>query len=248
MIIFNEKTYAENLIKNGYKNKKYIAFDNIILVKYWKSLGLEEPEIKKKLQGFMSEFQDLFSGSNIIGYKVNKAIEVGMKYDLLSDVCVEITQGEINKINVLETIELKKMMFVFLLVWKFKGKPQRLKITNTDVKRLAKVKVNNNVFWDYIYGITQSKMLSMVEYQNKSYYRVDIIEEGKIVLWINKFDDVIDYYLSLVEPEKYKECECCKKPILITNGNKKYCAICAQEEIKKRDRIRKQRIPQADSC
>ncbi len=233
MIIFDEKAYAENLIKNGYKNKKYISYDNIILVKYWKSIGLLENEIKDKLSRFMNEFENLFSSANIVGSKVNKAIEVGMKYDLLTDVVVEITQDELDRINGLETLELRKMMFVFLVVWKFRGMPQRLKITNTDILKLSKVKANNDVFWDYIYGITQSGMLSMVEYKRKSYYRVHMEEHGDVVLHIDKFDDLINYYLSLVEPERYKDCEKCGVPILITTSNNKYCTGCAKKILQK---------------
>lgn len=240
MIIFDEKTYAENLIKNGYKNKKYISFDNIILVKYWKSIGLLENEIKDKLYGFMNEFENLFSSANIVGSKVNKAIEVGMKYDLLTDIVVEITQGELNKINSLETLELRKMMFVFLVVWKFRGMPQRLKITNTDVLKLSKVKANNDAFWDYIFGITQSGMLSMIEYRSKSYYRIHMESHGDVVLHIDKFEDLIDYYLSLVEPEKYIRCSECNIPIKASNNRQQYCSACAKE-IRREYKTEKQR-------
>lgn len=228
MIIFDEKFHAENLIKNGYKNNKYIGFDNIILVKYWHSLGLQEKEITNNLRQFMIEFQNLFN-DNIIKYKIDKAIEVGLKYKLLTGVSVDILESEIEQIKSLEMIELQKMMFVFLLVWKFKGKPQRLRITNTDIMNLARVKVKNDVFWDYIYKITQTKMLSMVEYKNKSYYRINILEEGNVILHIEKFDNIIDNYLSLVEPEKYQNCEKCGDLIEQVNNRQKYCKSCWKE-------------------
>lgn len=229
MIIFDEKKYAENLIKNGYKNKKYISFDNIILVKYWKSLCLNEKQIKDKLKEIMIEFQDLFDG-NILSYKIDKAINIGLKYDLLTDVVVDITQNEFEKIKSLETIELQKMMFILLLIWKFKGKPKRFRINNTDLMNLSKIKLNNNTFWDYIYKITRSKMLSMIEYKNVSYYRINIgDDDSDIILYIDKFDNVVDYYLSLVEPDKYIDCECCGAPFSPSNSTHKYCKTCAKE-------------------
>jgi len=225
LIIFDEKKYAENLIKNGYKNEKYIAMDNIILVKYWKSIGLSEEEVKNKLRLFMVKFQELFN-DNIIKYKLNSAMKVGMKYDLLTNVCVGITNKEIEQIQTLETIELQRMMFILLVVWRFKGSPKRFRISNTDLMNLSSVKVNGNVFWNNIHEITKTKMLSMVEYRNKSYYQINIEENWEIILYIDKFDNVIDYYMSIIDPDKYMFCDKCGVPFLPTNNRQKYCKIC----------------------
>ena len=46
---------------------------------------------------------------------------------------------------------------------------------------------SSDVFWNYIYQITQSNMLSMVEYKNKSYYTINLDESGYTVLDIKKF-------------------------------------------------------------
>lgn len=227
MIIFDEKIYAEDLIKNGYKNKKYITYDNIILVKYWKYQGLHEDQIKEKLHKFMVDFENLFSGANIISHKIKKAMDVGMKYDLLTDISVQITQSELDCINQLPSIETRKMMFVLLVVWKGKGSPKRFKISNTDLMKLSGVKTtSSDVFWNYIYQITQSNMLSMVEFKNKSYYTINLEEGGGNVLNIKHFDCIIDYYLSNIKPDKYKDCNMCGKPFEITSNHIKYCMIC----------------------
>ena len=235
MIIFDEKKYAENLIKNGYKNEKYIVMDNIILVKYWKSIGLSEDEVKNKLRIFMVKFQELFN-DNIMKYKLNSAMKVGMKYDLLTDVCVGITSKEIEQIQILETIELQRMMFILLVVWRFKGSPKRFRISNTDLMNLSGVKANSNVFWNYIHEITKTKILSMVEYRNKSYYQINIEENWEIILHIDKFDNIIDYYMSIVEPEKYMLCEKCDVPFSPTNNRQKYCKTCYKELHKEQDK------------
>ena len=240
MIIFDEKQYAEELIKNGYKNKKYITYDNIILVKYWKHQGLDTNQIKDKLQKFMVDFENLFSGANIISHKIKKAMDVGMKYDLLTDISVRITQGELDCINQLPSIETRKMMFVLLVVWKGRGSPKRFKISNTDLMKLSGVRTtSSDVFWNYIYQITQSNMLSMVEYKNKSYYTINIKECGNIVLNIKCFDCAIDYYLQLIEPDRYKQCEICNVPILITKPKRKYCYTCGKivDQSKAKDRM-----------
>jgi len=250
LIVFDEKKYAENLLLNGYKNIKYICFDNIILVKYWKYLGLQEDEIKIKLKDFMIGFQELYS-IDTSNSKIDNAIKIGMQYDLSTDIDVQINNKEIELINKLETIELRKMMFILLLVWKFRGKPKRFKLNNIDLLRLSEVKVNNNVFWDYINEITKSQMLSMIAYQNKDYYTINFDLESednidnKVVFCINNFNNPIYYYMSLIEPEKYKTCEECRVVIKVISNNHKYCPICwkehRKEQQKKWDRTKRNR-------
>ena len=85
------------------------------------------------------------------------------------------------------------MMFIFLVVWKFKGKPERFRISNTDIIKLANVKVDNPKFWDCIYQLTQSELLSMVEYKAKSYYKVNFnsSDDSEIVLTIDNFNNEV---------------------------------------------------------
>ena len=227
MIIFDEKKYAEDIIANGYKNEKYITGDNIILVKYWKYKGLNEKEIKKKLNKLMDKFQYLYN-SKILESKIKRAMNVGMKYELVTDKIVEIFDKEIELINQLETIEQRKMMFVLLVVWKFRG-AKSFRITNKDLMDLAKIKLYNKAFWDNIFLLTQSGMLSMKQYRNKDYYVVNIKEEGKVVIKIGNYRNLIYYYLALSEPEKYNYCKQCSAPIKLTSNRKMYCRECWKE-------------------
>ncbi|MDD3292445.1 MAG: hypothetical protein WDA59_09825 [Methanofastidiosum sp.] len=229
MIVFDELRHAEDIINNGYRNKKYVNYDNIILVKYWKYKGIDENKIKKLLKNIMAEYQDLFN-RNILDYKVKRAIRIGMMYDLLTGVTVDITDEEIELINSLDKIELRKMMFIFLVVWKFKGMPKRFKISNVDLMKLSEVHVHNNTFWDYIYQLTQSKMLSMVEYNNKSYYRVHIDCGGNSLIQIGNFDNLIYNYLNLFESDKFIRCEECDILIKATSNRRKYCDRCSKEK------------------
>lgn len=229
MIVFDELKYAEDILRNGYKNKENVNFDNIILVKYWKYRGFTENVIRKQLKLTMNEYQNLFN-RDILDYKVNRAIRIGMKYDLLTNVTVEITDKEIDLINTLETIELRKIMFILLVIWKFKGMPKRFRVSNKDLMDLSGVKVNSDTFWNYIYQITQTKMLSMVEYKNKSYYRIHIDVDGNLLFKISNYDNLINYYLRLIEPNKYKECEECGAVIKITSNRVKYCKRCWKEK------------------
>ena len=225
--MFDELKYAENIIKNGYKNKKYINYDNIILVKYWKHKGCDKQEIKVKLKSLMKDFQNLYN-DNIINYKIHRALEIGMKFELEFNKIVEIYQSELDTIGLLNDIELQKILFVLLVVWKYKNK-NKFRITNSDILKLAEVKCNNNKFWDYLHCIFPTGYMNLVEYKNKDYYKINIPEEGNLVLTIDNFNNIINYYLSYLYPENYMKCQECEVPIRITNGNLKYCKDCARE-------------------
>jgi hypothetical protein len=226
LIVFDELKYAEELLINGYKDMKYISYDNIILVKYWKYKGLSEDEIKVKLIDFMNMFQNLFN-DNIINYKVHKAITIGMQYELEFNKKVDIYQSELEIINSFENIEIKKILFVLLVVWKNKNK-HKFRISNSDILKLSEVKCNNDKFWNYLHEIFPTGYMILSEYRNKAYYKIDMLEQGDITFSIDSYDNVIDYYLSTLYPEKYKNCESCGRPTKITNNKKKYCKKCAR--------------------
>ncbi|NMA31161.1 MAG: hypothetical protein GX941_05080 [Candidatus Methanofastidiosa archaeon] len=228
MIIFDEKKYAENLLRNGYKNRKYINNDNIILVKYWKYKGFNKEKIKKKLKAFMEEYQNLFN-SDIIDIKINRAMKIGMNYDLSTGITIDILDNEIEEINKLDKIELRKMMFILLVVWKFRGMPKRFRMTNIDIIKLSEVNLYHNAFWDCIFEITKSGLLSMKQYKNKDYYVVNMKQKGNIIFQISNFTNPIDYYMQLIEPENYKKCEECGVVIKITSNRKTYCDSCWRE-------------------
>ena len=58
------------------------------------------------------------------------------------------------------------------------------------------------------------------------------LEVKKLVLTIDNFSNVIDYYLSIIEPEKYINCEVCGIPIKKTGKNQKMCKECWEEHRK----------------
>lgn len=236
MIIFDEKKYAEDLLKNGYKNKKRVCLDNVILVKYFKYLGYSEEEIKNKLRELMKDFKYLYN-SNILEYEVKKAYSLGYKYDLVFDKVVNITQKEIDTINSIDDLELRKILFVLLVIWKFRDK-QKFMISNNNLKKLAKVKCKNSAFWDYLHKLHNLGYLKAFVYKCKPYYKLYIEEGGNVVLSIKNYDDIISYYLSIIYPKEYTHCAICGIPIKKTSNRRKYCSSCWKDKELERQRIK----------
>lgn len=236
MIIFDELKHAEDIIKHGHKNERNITYDNIILVKYWRYRGLNEDEIKKQLKYIMTDFKYLFN-RNILEHKIRKAVKIGMKHDLVTGTIVEITDKDIEAINFLPTIELKKIMFVLLVVWKFK-KLSRFVISNRDLMQLSKVNVSYGTLCNYLHQIIKTKMLNVEVYKGKLHYRIHIDSGDNVILRISNFDNLVYYYLQLLEPDKYKECENCGAIIRITSNRKKYCRKCWKIKEQERQRTK----------
>lgn len=229
MIIFDELEHAEYIIENGYRNKKYVNYDNKILVRYWLYKGVSEPQIRKMLRKKMVEYGEVFN-RNLLEKKIDRAIKAGVRVELKTGTVVEITDKEIEQINGLEDIRLRKMLFILLVVWKADGEQRRFNISNRDLMNLSGVRVRGDVFLDYIHQIKLSGLLSMEVYKNRSHYVLHFDGGGKPVIKIDKFRNLVCHYFSVMEPEKYMKCEGCGVVIRITSNNRKYCKKCWQEK------------------
>lgn len=68
----------------------------------------------------------------------------------------------------------------------------------------------------------------MKQYKNKDYYVVNIEQDGNVIIKIDNFENPINYYMNLLEPENYKSCEECGGLIKVHNA-RKYCNFCANK-------------------
>ncbi len=227
MIIFDQKKYAEDVINNGYSSKRHINRDNIILVKYWKYMGLNKSEIESNLRKFMSRYKYLYN-RNILDSRIRRAMNIGMRYELVTGVTVEILDNEIELINQLDTTQQRRLMFVLLVIWKFWGM-EDFRASNKDIIGLTKTKMRNDVFWNNIHQITKKGLLCKRKYREKDYYVVNMKQVGKPIITINNYKNLIYHYLALDEPEKYGYCEECGAIIKITSNRKIYCRACWRE-------------------
>lgn len=227
MIIFDEKKHAEQIIAYGYSNDEYVNRDSIILVKYWKYKGFDKHKIEDKLRDALDAYKELYN-RNILDNRVKRAMSIGMRYDLLTGITVEILDTEIKLINELKTDQQRRLMFIMLIVWKFWGMKD-FRAANKDLIGLTKVKMNNDTFWNNIHQLTKSGLLSMKQFKEKDYYVIDIEQTGKPMLKINDYRDLVYYYFAANEPDRYGKCEKCGKIIEITSNRKMYCRSCWRE-------------------
>jgi len=111
--VFNEKIYAENLLKNGFSD--YLTWkDLLILSKYFRYKGQKKSEVKKSIVEFYKKFS--VYNEQIVGSKVDNAIKKSEKYVLRISPNINITKSEVEKIRKLKNYKLEKICFVMLVI------------------------------------------------------------------------------------------------------------------------------------
>ena len=111
--VFNEKIYAENLLKDGFTD--YLTWkDLLILSKYFRSRSQKKSEIKKSIIEFYKKFS--VYNETVAGAKIDNAIKKGEKYILRISPDISITKSEVEKIRALKNYKLEKICFVMIII------------------------------------------------------------------------------------------------------------------------------------
>lgn len=221
---------------NGVVDKKPMATLRV-LTKYYLANGLTKEQVENKLDTYMRE--------NYKGYKpskwkdlINQLVKSVTNYNnyAMCDVdSIDITDNEWNSILVLENKQLEKLAFILLVYCKIN------KVKNPDCDN----KINQNLtdilteaglqrtdaskmLLNYLYN---TGMISVGKSCNSTSIKINYIEENGIVKFgIDNFVNVISYYDEYKNDKKYVSCECCKKRIIKTKHNIKYCQKCYKKK------------------
>jgi len=239
MVVFDEIKFGEDVYKNGIKSKKYILTELLNVAKY---LKYNDIEIKNNLIKFCEKHIDNFNieeWEDILIDTTEKAI----RYPPLTGKIINITQSELDVIARLEDIEAQKVLFILLVINKFKN--YTIDVSRVELFKLAKVKANtkkqesilyllNSNGFTEIYNVTRNK-------KNKNYRKVTFMDDvSDIVITINDFDNIILYYRKYIG-EVIIECGVCGVLVSPTNNRQKYCKICWEETNRDQTRARVQR-------
>lgn len=174
-IIFDEKKYAEKLLKTGFR--KFMNYqDLLILSKYFRYLDNDNREIRNKLYDFCVKF---FPEYNEIldGWRLNSAIRNTEKYSLRLPVNIFVTIDELQNIKNINNFKYEKILFIMLIIAK------NFKLSN------------NKTYEGYYVNYNFSTILTLSRvYANKKereFIKHDLFELGKIqAIYPNrKFDD-----------------------------------------------------------
>jgi ribosomal protein L37E len=252
---YNEKKYAETILKQGFLTQ-YHKYELKILVKYYKEiLGKKASERKELIYKFCED--NIVNFNRVKYFKIiNSALSYGSKgiNKLISIESIPVTKNEIDYINSLELDDIhKKILFSFIVKNKlnkemskqifgkssdynfFGGKNESYKEVFEMSKLSGKYNMNNLV--------NDLSNLGYVDVRTRGKINLSFInnirESNDMIFEITNFDNV-GYYLDWFNgDDKFIKCENngCDEIIKKTNGNKKYCSECAleKEKIRKRE-------------
>jgi len=246
---YNEKIYAEKILKNGFINKFYSSQLKII-GKYYKNNGVKPKEIKELIYEFCNKhimnfsrvkyFRTINSVMNYVTKKNSKLVVIEsinvLKYEI----------DYINKLNL--DYNLKKLLFTIFIFNKLnkekykieKGKELKVNCFG-DYKSHKNVKKSSCVpdklnFDSSIYEFNKRKIVKAL-YEGKFYLTfVEDMEEKRkkcedLAINITDFNN-IGVYFDLYNGKKinYIRCEQCNVFVKKTSNNRKYCEECWVEK------------------
>jgi hypothetical protein len=118
--IFDELSYAENLLKNGFVNFMSMR-DLKILSKYYFYIGHSDKQLVIDLQDFCKKFNPQYN--EILAEEIiEKSIKYAKGEELKFPISIEVTKGEIEKIKSINNYKYEKILFCMLFVAKYNRK------------------------------------------------------------------------------------------------------------------------------
>ena len=258
---YNEKKYAEEILKKGFLTQ-YHRYELKILVKYYKEVLGEKASERKKLVYEFCE-NNIVKFNRVKYFKIiNSALAYGSKRinKLILIKSIPVTKNEIEYINGLELDSAhKKILFTFIVKNKLNkemskqiyGKVSDYNIFGGKTESYKEVFEMSRLSGEYdinklVNGLSN---LGYVDVRTRGKINLSFIDDivvdkddkgnkiDNIVFEITNFDNVGYYFDWYNGDEKFMKCENenCSEVIKKTNGNKKYCSDCALEK----ERIRK---------
>lgn len=249
---YNEKKYAEHILKNGFSTK-HLNNELRVLSKYYKELGHKPREREELLYKFCEENLEGFSKVEYFK-RINAALNHAKKKE---NKLIEINEIHISK-EELETVDqaevnstCKKVLFTLLVLNKLNKTIQEIKFgsiqnkenyfggNTRNYKELVDsggISVGRNKKFHYknIHEVIgELAKEGFVEIRGSGFIKLsfvyEILEDDSVVMTISSFDNIGLYYDLHTGEEKVKECESCKIPIVKKNNKTKYCNDCSRE-------------------
>lgn len=236
MRIFDEKSYAEKMLTDGFLGSK-MGSDLLILAKYYFYLGELYETVWKNLSIFCSRFLKEYD-EDLYAEKIDGIVKTANRLNLRIPVNVPITEKEIQSIKEIKNYKLEKVLFTMLVLAKY------YKLTNPSKKNASsKYYYVNNSFNEILkYAHTTQKGNEVVH----KLYVLGKIDRSKIIdSYIIKFtdnEDTSDIEILVTNMENIISfypfyCSKCGKDIIRTGRSQKMCNDCWKEQQRENSKI-----------
>lgn len=249
MIIINEEIIGKELDRNGITSNKDALKLGMILIKYYKYLGLNNTEIKDKL---LKKIHIQNDEDKIISDYIYNTLVLNI------NVCGEfknsptpITTSELELIHSLNNTALEKFFFVFVVLCKVFNNSVRL--SKREILRMAMLPEKTETF-DKMIDVLLNKGyvdIKVGKYKVKEIKKTDVFyfltddvlqiyKEEEVAFYIDKTNNPVLYYLWYYEMDNVVFCEECGTPYIKSvkqTRGKTLCQMCQENRHRESSKI-----------
>jgi len=255
---FNEERDAEKVINEGFLNNNIDYGKMYVIAKYFRDkFGYGEIRLERELIKFCKEQDENFNP--ITEFEIlRKWIKSAMKYGLRKIESVDISSKDIEILKTIESSKDRKLLFMTLILSKALKKGNTRRNKNT-VKSSTNYYIRYSNFLDIIRlskltNVTEIKLANIFyKYPNLFFFynperelvRLEFVDKKPDhILTIDKMDNLLDYYILLLQKKKVKKptspkCIVCGIELVKRSNRQKTCSVCAKNIIRVRDKERK---------
>ena len=255
---YNERKYAEKILKEGFLTNYYI-YELKLVAKFYKKIGCKPKDRKELLYKFCEKHMENFNRvrfyktiNSILRFaskKTSKIIEIDK---------IPVYDEEVDYINNLDlNYHYKKVLFALLVQNKINKEIAEILYNNpsqynffggskkhfTEIKEMAKIPTKYNIN-KIIHHFSNEGLVEVRTRGKINLLFVEDIPQGEeVVMEITTYDNVGYYFDWYNGDKKIAECVECGKLIKLTSNRKKYCEECWREKQLKwqRESMRKSR-------
>ncbi len=227
MIIFDEVSYAEDVLRNGC-SKRNVLVDFKILAKYY--LHHKNKTVQEARELMLENLKDsqTFIPINYLLLKIDKALSFAKTEQLKTLEPIVIYEDEIKEINKLPE-DIKDLAFVYLFLSKWTKDPKGFFAKEADVKKmLGNVSMRNKNLQIMNRILEQAKFIKFIDTRTKELIKVLYETDEKNILFkVEDFKNPLLHYKKYLG-ENIIKCEDCGCLVKVKGNRQKYCKDCGK--------------------
>lgn len=241
-IVLNEHEWAKDMIYARSLGKK--PFETLSRVaKYYIDEGYSKKDTRQMLDTFLLQCDSTASlpkWSDTLDYAVSRAL----KYDAIQVDGIYISKSEMDKINSLDSAQIKRLAFTLLCLakyWKLINPNSDYWVNNKDSEIMRMANINTSIKRQSLM-YAQLNELGFIRFSKKidnTNVRVCFVDEGEASVIVTDFVNLGYQYMMATGSKEYFRCQNCgvvvKKNITQDENEtrrgrpQKYCNDCAVE-------------------
>lgn len=234
-IILNEKNYVEHILsKKTMEPSKTNSFLNLYARYLYHEKNLGKQSITQKLHTFMKEEYPRYHPADWTT-KIETYTNRAQKYPLCQCSGVWITERELQTIEHIQNKVLERLAFTLLCLSKFRNfqNPENQNWIHYSNHQIYTMACINTTAFEKDSNFNKLKELGLIKYAKKiNNLGIQILfadENSERTLLIKDFRK-LGYEWRLYKGEKFVRCTICGLLVKDTNGRRKHCKDCAEQQ------------------